>query len=416
MIPPVSVIIVSRGRPDALLTALAGVAQSDHPTLEVVVVACPAGVSEVRKSRFQGQVKLAEFDEPNISRARNLGLALAAAPVVAFLDDDAVPEPTWASRLAAPFADPKVAQAGGYVRGRNGISFQWTAMEVDATGADHSLGVPVDRVSLHLGRGDRAVKTQGTCCAFRRDVLADAGGFDPAFRFYLDEADVNLRLAATGQLTAVVPMAQVVHGYAASPRRRPDRVPLDLGEIGASFAAFLRRHAPTGTWAGALAGFLGDQRRRLMRHMVSGGLEPGEVRRMMRGLENGLEDGLTNRPPTRLAPIGPPLAPFCAMPGTGPRPGWVILSTPGNRAEAETAARTALAAGAVVTLLQLSKGARAHWLGLRADGIWVQAGGVWGRSDRAQPRLQRWSFAQRAVAEAARLASMRPADHILSDP
>ena len=408
MTPPVSVIIVSRGRPDALLLALTGVAQSDHPQLEIVVVACPAGASAVRQSRFHGQVKLAVFDEPNISAARNLGLALAAAPVVAYLDDDAVPEPTWASRLAAPFENPQVAQAGGFVRGRNGISYQWTAMEVDATGTDHPLEVPTDRVTLHPGGADRAVKTQGTNCAFRRAVLAGAGGFDPAFRFFLDEADVNLRLAALGHLTAVVPMAQVIHGFAASPRRRSDRVPVDLTEIGASVSAFLRRHAPVGDWPSAMAGFLAGQRRRLLRLMVGGGLEPGAVRALLRGLEDGVVEGLTNRPPRALSPIGAPLASFCPLPGTGPRGGRVVLSTRADRAAAEATACAARAAGEVVTVLHLTSGLRAHWMRLRSDGIWQQSGGLWGRSDRAHPRLHRWTPEARLAAETARLATTRP--------
>ncbi|MCB2152739.1 MAG: glycosyltransferase, partial [Rhodobacteraceae bacterium] len=59
--------------------------------------------------------------------ARNLGLAAAAGEIVAFIDDDAVPEPRWLARLTAPFADPGIAAAGGFVVGRNGISFQWRA-------------------------------------------------------------------------------------------------------------------------------------------------------------------------------------------------------------------------------------------------------------------------------------------------
>ena len=44
------------------------------------------------------------FDEANISVARNLGIMAAASEIVGFIDDDAVPEPTWLTRLTAPFA------------------------------------------------------------------------------------------------------------------------------------------------------------------------------------------------------------------------------------------------------------------------------------------------------------------------
>ncbi len=121
-----SVVIVSRHRTDALLRAIAGVRQNDHVDLELVVVADPAGCAAVWALGLP--IKLVAFDAANISAARNAGIAVAGGQMIAFLDDDAVPEPTWAGRLVAPFADDAVHQAGGFVRGRNGISYQWRAM------------------------------------------------------------------------------------------------------------------------------------------------------------------------------------------------------------------------------------------------------------------------------------------------
>lgn len=404
---PLSVVVASRGRPAALLLCLEALRQSDHPEVEIIVVACPAGAAALRQAGQDASLKLTVFDAANLSAARNMGILRAAAPVVAFIDDDALAEPTWASRLTAPFADSSVAAAGGFVRGRNGIAFQWRAMTVDATGADHPLEVPVDRTTVQTGDAERAVKTQGTCCAFRRDTLARAGGFDPALRFFLDEADVNLRLAAAGHRTAIVPDAQVVHGFAASDRRRSDRVPTDLFEIGASLAVFLRRHAEPERHAAAMDRFRAEQRRRMLRHMVDGRLSPGDVRPVLATLEAGFADGLA-RPLPPLAPLGPCDDPFRPLPGTGRRDGRMIVSLPGNRAAAEAEARAARKAGAVVTVLHLSPGRARHRLWMRPDGIWEQRGGTWGRSDPADPPVRPWRPADRAARERARLAATRP--------
>lgn len=53
---------------------------------------------------------------PGLARARNRGLRAAACALVAFVDDDAAVAPDWARRLAAPFADDRVACVGGACR------------------------------------------------------------------------------------------------------------------------------------------------------------------------------------------------------------------------------------------------------------------------------------------------------------
>jgi len=404
--PPASVIVVSRGRPRHLARCLTGLGQSDHPAFEVVVVADPAGCAAVARHPLGAAIKLVGFERANIAAARNAGIVQAAGAVVAFLDDDAVPEPTWLARLVAPFADPAVSSAGGFVRGRNGISFQWRARTIAPDTSEAPLAVPGDGPSLHPPPpGGAAIKTEGTCCAFRRTVLAELGGFDPAYAFYLDEADLNLRLAAAGALTAIVPGAQVHHGFAASPRRTEARVPRDLAAIGASSAVFVRRH---GAEAGpALARLRAEQRARLLRHMVAGGLVPGDVGRLMATLEAGIARGLA-APLPALAPLPGPAAPFRPLPGTGTRPGLVLCGRSWQRTALHARARAAVAAGAVVTVLRLGPGARAHRMGFRDAGFWEQTGGRFGRSDRDGPRFVASPLAARFAHEIARLSPLRP--------
>jgi hypothetical protein len=406
---PTSLIVVSRHRPDALLRSIMGVGQMDHPCFELIVVADPAACAAVQALGLP--VKLVEYDEPNISAARNLGLAQAAGDVVAFLDDDAVPEPTWLSRLVAPFADGRVSAAGGFVRGRNGISYQWKASLVDRLGQDQPLAVDQRAVSLHPGTAALAVKTQGTNCAFRRADLLAIGGFDPAYRFYLDEADVNLRLAARGGLTAVVPDAQVHHGYAASARRRADRVPLSLHEIGASSMVFLRRHAPERDWPVALATLRTDQRARALRHMVSGALEPRQVAALLQTLEQGLAEGRA-RPLSASRPLRADPPAFQQLPGTGPRPGRLMLGRWRDLDTLFEKAGIAVASGAIVTVLCLHRNAQPHRQMFMPvfGGFWIQDGGLFGPADRSEPRFRLASLPRRAAAEVRRLAPFRPVD------
>lgn len=404
--PPASVIVVSRGRPEALDLCLKALALQDHPQFEVIVVADPAGLAVAGRH----PVRLVAFDEANISAARNAGLRLAAGEVVAFIDDDAVAEPTWLSRLVAPFADPSVDAATGFVCGRNGISLQWAAARIDRSGLDH----PLDAGAGGLFDPDATgpVKTQGTTCAFRASALRAAGGFDPAFRFYLDEADVNLRMQAR---TAVVPKAQVAHGFAASDRRRADRVPLTLADIGASTACFLRRHAPDADLPAAFSALAGAQAARLAAHRKAGRLNAADVARLMDSLSGGWADGLT-RPLGPLPPIPAPAGGFEPLPGTGPRPGRVIAGRIWQarrlRAEAERAARE----GQIVTLFLFSPTPRKHRMRFDPAGFWEQTGGLFGASLRSQPLFRLWTFPERLAHETERVGRLRPTGRFSPPP
>ena len=411
MIPPtpVSVIVVSRGRPDSLRRCLLALRLQDHPALELVVVADAAGRAAVAAAGLEGQLRLVGYDAANVSRARNIGIAAAAGDLVAFVDDDAVPEPSWLSRLTAAFDDPRVEAATGFVRGRNGFSWQHLASWVDSTGRARPLEVEAGTISLHQGAPGSAVKTEGTNMAFRRETLAAVGGFDPAFRFYMDETDLNMRLAAQELITAVVPRAEVQHLSAASETRRADRVPRSLVEIGASSAVFLRKHAPGLDHAGPLGALMRSEERRLLRHMIAGGLEPGDIARLLAGLEGGIAEGLA-REIDPLLPIGPAPDAFRPLPDTGPRPARLVTGWAWQRRRLARTAAAHAAAGAVVTVLRFGPTPAFHHSRFTDQGYWLQTGGLWGRSLRGQRLIVAWRRRSRARSEAIRIAAARPVD------
>ena len=396
---PASVIVVSRHRADALKRCVVALTQQNHAQFELIVVADPAAIAAVRALDLA--LKLISFDEANISAARNLGLAQAAAEVVAFIDDDAVAEPTWLSRLTAAFADPQVVAATGFVRGRNGISYQWRACEVDAMGQDHPLDIT--RNSLRQGTPQRAVKTQGTNCAFRRDALLAVGGFDPGFRFFLDEADVNLRMAHLGP-TAIIPDAQVHHGYEASARRAANRVPLSLYDIAASTAIFLRRHAPEADLHRALKALSQREAVRIAGHRRAGRLDAQAEIALLTSLAQGWRDGLA-QPLAKLAPLPAPTVPLQPL-HSGPRPGQILAGR--NWQKRRLFAQAAAAKGQITTVILLSPTARPHRHSFQPEGFWLQTGGLFGPADRQGPRLCLISFRRRIAEETARIAPFRP--------
>ena len=398
----ISVIVVSRGRPEALARCLMGLAQLDHPAFEIVVVADPSGLAAT--APWAGRIKALAFDEANISAARNLGVGAAAGEVLAFIDDDAVPEPLWLAHLGGAFADRRVACAGGFVRGADGLSWQWRAREVMGDASSRPLAVDARAVTVLTPAPGRATRTEGTNMAVRAGVLRGLGGFDAGYRFWLDETDLNWRLARAGHATAIVPLAEVHHGALESDRRRADRVPRSLCEVGASLAVWARRHGPA---PGRLDAERAERRRSLLGHMVAGRIEPGCVGRLLATLDEGHAEGRARDLPP-LAPLAASEAAFLPFRADPPRRGHVVLAaTPwGARAARAEAARHA-AAGAPVTLLVLWRTARPHRATLLAQGVWVQEGGLWGPSERTDPRLRPWRRAARVAREAHRLEAVR---------
>ncbi|MEL6621129.1 MAG: glycosyltransferase [Pseudomonadota bacterium] len=406
--PAVSVVVVSRDRPEALKRCVLGLSQLRYPRFEVVIVADPAGLMAVRGMACAEHLKLVEFDRPNISEARNAGISEAAGDIVAFVDDDAVPEPSWLQYLVAPFAKDHVAAAGGFVRGRNGISYQWRARSVDRQGRAVPLEVNPQRVTILAPRGQRATKTEGTNMAVRRDVLVDLEGFDPGFSFFLDETDLNLRLMQAGLSTAIVPQAEVHHGFAASLRRRHDRVPRDLFDIGSSWAVFQRKYIRESARADHWRTLRQTERARALGHMVAGRLQPRDVRHLLRRLDQGYTQGMSRKRGGGQVSRRSASA-FKPFPVSGGQ-SIVLSGRIHQRAALRSEAVEQVRAGHIVTLILLSPTALYHRVRFAPHGYWEQTGGMFGRSERDAPLFRLQSFSMRVERESRRVAKQRLID------
>ena len=394
-----SVIVVSHGRPQALVRCLWGVSHLIGVAVEVVVVADAPGLAAIATLPFAGRIRQAVQVEPNISVARNTGIGLAGGDVLAFIDDDAVPEPTWGAQLLAALEKTGADAVTGTVLGRNGISVQWGMQAVDVVGRDRPLSMPKGPVVPDLPAGDR-LKLNGTNFALRRSVLTRTGGFDPAFFFYMDDTDMARRI----ERAAFAPGAVVHHGFAASVRRTADRIPLSLADIGASTAAFLRKHALPAQVDDALEQMVNDQRARLMRLARRRKLTTDQMRGLMEGLMAGIADGRARKFGAFPVSGSDMFQPLCDVP---PPDHKVLTGRASQGARLLAEAQGLAAAGHPVSLFLLSFSPRKHSVEFIAPGIWVQRGGLFGPSVRSDRRLQIWGLAARLAAERARVATVR---------
>ena len=94
---------------------LRAVRQQRWPAAEVIVVVDHnSGLLARLQESYPGLTVIPNEQARGLSGARNTGLVRASGDIVAFLDDDAVPEPDWVGRLAAAY-EPGVLGVGGLI-------------------------------------------------------------------------------------------------------------------------------------------------------------------------------------------------------------------------------------------------------------------------------------------------------------
>lgn len=244
--------------------------------------------------------------------------------------------------------------------------------------------------------------------AVRRDVLAALGGFDSRIHFYLDETELNLRLSREGARTWLVPLAQVHHGFAASPRRRADRVPRSLFDIGASSEVFWAAHTPPEAVEPAREALVAGQRRRMLGHMVRGSAEPRDVGRLLRTLHEGLTEGRARAAVAPRRAVLNDCPDFRPLFPTRPSGGMHFLAgRVSETARLMDEARVLRSKGGRVTLTLLSCGFRRHNVRFTGEGLWVQKGGRAGLSDRNTRIPLRIDHKTRLIGEIRRVIPVR---------
>jgi glycosyltransferase involved in cell wall biosynthesis len=108
-----SVVVCTRNRPAELDRCLSAVSRLVYPAFEVMVVDNAPSDRRTREVAERWGVRYILEPLPGLSRARNRGARACDSEVIAFLDDDAVPEFDWLTCLAREFSDPIVMAVAG---------------------------------------------------------------------------------------------------------------------------------------------------------------------------------------------------------------------------------------------------------------------------------------------------------------
>ena len=329
MSPSVSIVISTNGRGGAVASSLGATAQLDHDQLEVIVVVGPddAGTHEALAPWSQ-RITTLECPARNLSMSRNIGIAAASGELVAFIDDDALPDPGWLEPITAAFDDPEVAAAGGPVLDHTGGRLQARFSYGTRTGLAHGV-VDGPAIGHILSAPDSWAFpiTLGTNSCFRRERLVGIGGFDEVFDYFHDEADVCLRLVDAGWDVRPLDRGLVFHKFAPSEIRGDERVVRSWYKIMKNLAYFAYRHGLAASSLAKvttdLASYIESSRTTLEHAIAAGVLGPEFRARFEDEVADGIDEGRTlAEGPQRTRPrewFAELQRPFRAVPDDAPR-------------------------------------------------------------------------------------------------
>jgi GT2 family glycosyltransferase len=197
--PRISVAVCSYNGSRTIRECLEGLMRVEYSNFEVIVI---NDGSTDSTAAIAGEYNCRIITTPNagLSSARNTASQAADGEIIAFLDDDAIPDRHWLHYIAAAFRETSHAAVGG-------PNIAPPSCNIIADCVDNAPGGPVHV----LITDEKAEHLPGCNIAIRKSCLEAIGGFDPTFRVAGDDVDLCWRLQQRGWTLGFSPGAVVLH-------------------------------------------------------------------------------------------------------------------------------------------------------------------------------------------------------------
>jgi cellulose synthase/poly-beta-1,6-N-acetylglucosamine synthase-like glycosyltransferase len=195
----ISVVVVTLGeRISELNSCIDALANQTVKDFEVVII-IPQEHKDAHLRDLNRSIPLSIYkqDGVGICNARNNGIMLSFGNIIAFTDDDAEPHPDWIEKINQHFEEnPELDYIGGeFTIQVNNVWQRWIDHNY------HLSEIDIDRGLCH-----------GNNMAYRRKVF-DNHRFDENIIFGADEADLQVRLKASGMKCLTFPDILIHHQH-----------------------------------------------------------------------------------------------------------------------------------------------------------------------------------------------------------
>jgi glycosyltransferase involved in cell wall biosynthesis len=214
--PDISVVVCTHERPRDLTRCLDSLVEIGADVDVIVVDSASRHPCRALVDGYRGRLPSVRYryvSEPGLSRARNAGVAAAAGDIVAFIDDDASPQPGWDERLRSAFAEhPRAGCVGGACLARFAARRpRWLSERLLQLSS-------ITRWGEHPCRPRSSAEWPfGANMAFRAEALAATGEFSVALGrvgsslLSGEDSDMVQRVLASGWEVWLEPRAAVLH-------------------------------------------------------------------------------------------------------------------------------------------------------------------------------------------------------------
>ncbi len=183
-----------------------------------IIVVDNSGTKLARKT-LQGRAAalIENVDNVGFGAAVNQGIRASSTPFVALLNDDTVAGPGWLeAMLRALDGRPDVGMVAPQIRLGTGM-LDSAGMLVCGDGSSRQRGH--GESPERYPRRQEVLLPSGCAALYRREMLDEAGLFDPSFYLYCEDTDLGLRARWKGWECLYVPSAIVEHAYSSTAGR-----------------------------------------------------------------------------------------------------------------------------------------------------------------------------------------------------
>jgi glycosyltransferase involved in cell wall biosynthesis/GT2 family glycosyltransferase len=284
-----SVVICSVDRPIELLNCIQALAQMHYLPEEVIVVLGPDQSDSLLALKTLASpfpIRIYQNDQRNLSWSRNMGLKVSKCEFIAYIDDDAIPEPNWLKNILLPFSNSKIGLVGGWTRFQSSMKFQHQNQVVTESLRVRPLGDD-EKPGIH-----EYLSPLGANFAIRRSVGIELNGFDNYLEWWGDEADFAIRLNQSDCLVVFEPSAIVHHFQATSEFRKTVVGAVNVRTPWRSRAYLMAKHSKSIKFLGAvLESDFEVAKQSLEWARINNNLESSDLSRLIQDIRDGIREG-----------------------------------------------------------------------------------------------------------------------------